>query len=157
MRPLILAPAMLAYTGAAALAAEPSLEQLLATPSPVEIVAKWKAVCLDHAGDASAQRRAVRELNIDWPYQVMFDKDAGKPACLMVSSIEPQATAQSLGDAIIQASAPVVLENAELRDNTFRATTVIDGSIFRVQAGLRPSQGVTTAVVVLIDMKAKLQ
>ena len=157
MRPLILAPAMLACTGASALAAEPTLEQLLATPSPVEIATKWKAVCLDHAGDAGAQRRAVRELNIDWPYQAMFDKDAGKPACLMVSSIEPQATAQSLGDAITKASAPLVLENVELRGNIFRATAVINGSIFRVQTGLRPSQGVTTAVVVLIDMKAKFQ
>ena len=153
MRPSFLALVGLACAASSASAAEPTLEQLLAQPSPSEIVARWKAVCLDHAGDAGAQRRAVEELKIDWPYQADFRDAGGKPACMIVSSTTLDATGQALGDAIAQASQPLELRDVEHRAKSFKASTVIDGSVFRLQATIVPGQGVVTAVVALVDMK----
>lgn len=157
MRVLFLAPAVLACAASGASAADLTFEQLLATPSPSEIVAKWKAVCLEHAGDTRAQRRAARELNIDWPYQAMFEPNDGEPACMVVSSTQLDATAQAVGDALTAATSPLALENVELRGRDFKASTVIDGSVFRVEASLFPSQGVLTAVVALVDTKEQRQ
>ena len=147
--------ACLACAASSASAAEPTLEQLLAEPSPSEIAANWKAVCLEHAGDTTAQRDAVEQLKIDWPYQAMFDEAGGKPACMMVSSTGLDVTGQALGDAVIQASQPLELRDVGRRNRRFSATMMIDGSLFRVQASITPSQGVATAVVALIDMKEK--
>ena len=143
-----------AFAAASALATEPTLEQLLAQPSPAEIVAKWKAVCLDHAGDEAAQRRAVVEQQIDWPYQAAFDDRGGKPACMVVSSTALDATGQALGDAIAAADG-LALEDVRVRNRSFTASTVIDGAVFGVHAQVTPSQGIATAVVALVDMKER--
>jgi hypothetical protein len=155
MRTALFASAAFACAASTANAAEPTLEQLLAKPTPSEIVAKWKAVCFDNAGDPKAQKRAAKDLRIDWPYQAAFDGPGGKPGCMIVSSTGLDATAQAFGDAITQASSPHELQNVKLGDRNFSASTVINGSVFQVRAQIAPSQGVATAVVALIDLKEK--
>jgi len=73
-------------SASAASAQEPTLDQLLATPAAAEIVARWKSVCFDHAGNIDAQIQAIKDTGLTWPYQAMTGRRGNKPYCMVLSS-----------------------------------------------------------------------
>ena len=73
-------------SASAASAQEPTIDQLLATPTAGEIVARWKSVCFDHAGNIDAQIQAIKDTGLTWPYQAMTGRRGRKPYCMVLSS-----------------------------------------------------------------------
>ncbi len=70
----------------AASAQQPTIDQLLATPTAAEIVQRWKSVCFDHAGNIEAQIQAMKDTGLTWPYQMMTGRRGSKPYCMVLSS-----------------------------------------------------------------------
>lgn len=132
-------------------AAEPTIEQLMATPSAAEIVAQWKAVCLDHSGDMRAQRRAMNDLGVTWPYQVMFDDNREARACFVVSSTEAATTLDSLYDAVAASAAPRVLAVSE-NEPDHRTATITETN-YEIEVAITEGTGTRIAVVALRELK----
>jgi len=145
--------ATLLAAGSAAAAEEPTLDQLLATPSASDIVSQWKTICLDHAGDTKAQKAAVKASGLTWPYQVYFLKDKDGPACVVVSSIAAADTVDSLYAAVEIGASPTVLTERKNRADQASASIAIDGTSYDVTVGIKKSPGNQVATVILTSFK----
>ena len=145
--------AVLLAGGPAAAAEQPTLDQLMATPSAPDIAAQWKAICLDHAGDAKAQKASVKASELTWPYQAYFLKDKGAPACVLASSIAASDTVDSLFAATEAAASPAALVDRKNDADQASASTVIEGMPYMVTVGIKKSTGNQVATVILTSLK----
>ena len=135
-----------------AIAQEPTIEQLLATPTAAEIVGQWKAVCLDHAGDPITQEATVKSTGLTWPYQAYFHPRGGEVDCVVASATKPGTVT---GDFLGPLSTATALPAGEFRADKrgLSADLPLNGRTYRVGASTSDMGGGNLVTTVILAAK----
>lgn len=132
---------------------EPTIQQLLATPSPTEIFDKWAAVCLANAGNQKEQTKAAKDLKIDWPYQTFFDKTEALDSCLVISATETDADVSTLTESISKSFSGDDYKILVSNKDEVSSFGSIGGYAFGIEASAKNQPGSRILSIALIQLK----
>ena len=154
MRRLRHLPALVLTLPAMVLAASPTVSPSRMTAPASEVVSAWSGICLAHAGNPTAQRRAADTSRPDFPVQVQFLGDEVDPICIVISTIDED---QAYDDLLEAAGTAVDFSTlADVKDQPFgmSAVAIINSRKFRISFSTKQTQDRTVAMAVIGEMKA---
>lgn len=130
----------------------PTREQLLQRPPASEIVSRWVATCVDHAGDAAAQARVARASGLTWPYQFVQrpDPELGE-VCGLVSTVAAGDDTSALQQAVLAALSPRHVTEVSEGGGYIGGHVTVSGHRYRILGNIdqQPGEALPTAVIIL--------
>ncbi|MCX9148082.1 hypothetical protein [Erythrobacter sp. WG] len=136
------------------LAASPAASQSRMTAPATEVVSAWSDICLAHAGDPKAQRRAAEQSRPDFPVQVQFLGDEADPICIVISVLDEGQSYENLLEAARTAFDFSALAEVKDQASGMSSVATINSRKFRVSFSTKQTQDRTVAMAVIGEMKA---
>jgi hypothetical protein len=124
------------------------------TALATEVVSAWRDICLAHAGDPKARRRAAEKSRPNFPVQVQFLGDKADPICIVISAIDECQSYENLLEAARTAFDFSALAEVKDQASDMSAVATINSRKFRVSFSTKQTQNRTVAVAVIGEMKA---
>jgi len=124
------------------------------TAPATEIVSAWSDICLAHAGDPKAQRRAAETSRPDFPVQVQFLGDETDPICIVISALDGGQSYETLLEAARTAFDFSALAEVKDQASGMSAVATLNSRRFRVSFSTKQAQDRTVAMAVIGEMKA---
>jgi hypothetical protein len=150
--PMLLVAGLLAAPAIAQEQRGPTAEQLLQRPSVTEIVSRWVATCVDHAGNRAAQSDTARQSGLTWPYMLIqrTDDDLGD-VCGLVSTVAAGDDTAALQAAVRSALTSRHAVELPQTDGYLDGTVRLAGRRYRIIGNIDQQSGqpLPTAVIVL--------